>query len=361
MGAEAMASPGYQSESDPPTMPATLEMEVHERTAPAGWDEDVLAAGGVVFHSEAWARYKVKESGGEPLFCLWREREGGRVVGRALAIRKPSRGSRAARLATKLAFDSPPAGSDPGTDFIAPLRDWARHSPALVEVGLGSFDALGPWGPEALPNPRQRVEFVMPSGDADAVWEAMRQLARRKVKKARKSEFEISRLVTAAELAPFTEVYELTQARLERNKGYVAGFELDRESFAAALAELTTRDRGRLYAASRGGRLEAAVFIATFGDRAYMVYSSATDEGRDLGAPFLVLFEALHELREDGFAVLNLGGAAGDAADPSSSEHGLHQFKTRFGAAVVPHTSGVLVPRPARARLVRSVRRLVRL
>ena len=346
-------------------MPPTLEMEVHERTAPPGWDEDLLAAGGVVFHSEAWARYKVQESGGEPLFCLWRERGRNRVVGRALAIRKPSRDSRAARLATKVAFDSPPAGGEPDTDFIAPLRDWARRSPALIEVGLGSFDALGPWGPEDLPNPRQRVEFAMPPGDADAVWEAMRQLARRKVKKARKSEFEISRPVTATELAPFTEVYELTQARLERNKGYVAGFELDRESFAAALAELTTRDRGRLYAASRGGRLEAAVFMATFGDRAYMVYSSATDEGRD---PLLHLAGGDQIVRlgqvatpQDGFAALNLGGAAGDAADPSSSEHGLHQFKTRFGAAVVPHTSGVLVPRPARARLVRSVRRLVRL
>ncbi|HET7121225.1 MAG TPA: GNAT family N-acetyltransferase [Solirubrobacterales bacterium] len=282
------------------------------------------------------------------------------MVGRSLAIRKPSQGSRAARLATKVAFDSPPAGP-PGTDYLTPLRSWARSSPALIEVGLGSFDARGPWGPGDLPNPRQRVEFVMPPGDADAVWEAMRQLARRKVKKARKSEFEISRPVSAAELAPFTEVYEVTQARLERDKGYVAGFELDRENFAAALAELTTRDRGRLYAASRGGRLEAAVFMATFGERAYMVYSSATDEGRELGAPFLVLFEALHELREDGFSVLNLGGAAGDAADPSSSEHGLHQFKTRFGAEVVPHTSGVLQPRPGRARVVRSVRRLVRL
>jgi lipid II:glycine glycyltransferase (peptidoglycan interpeptide bridge formation enzyme) len=99
--------------------------------------------------------------------------------------------------------------------------------------------------------------------------------------------------------------------------------------------------------------------FANFADRAYLIYSGATDAGRDEGAPFLILFTALKELRASGYPNVNLGGAAGDAPDPDSADHGLHQFKTRFGAAAEPRTSGTLRLRPLRARAVERVRGLV--
>jgi hypothetical protein len=340
-------------------MPATLDLEIHEESAPPSWDEELRRGGGVVFHSEAWASYKVQENGGEPLFCLWRERDGSGVVGRAMAIRKPPRRSRAARLANKLVFDSPPATTAPGTDFISPLLAWSRSNSGLVEITLGSFDTRQPWGPAELPHGRARCEFVLQPGDADAVWSGMRQLARRKVKRARKSGLETRLANEPQNLLAFADVHAITEERLRRTRAYVPS-DLARERFAAALAELARLGRGRLYGAFRDERLQAGVFFATFGNRAYMVYSGATDAGRELGGPFLVLFDALQDLRGCGHEILNLGGAAGDAADPTSEEHGLHQFKTRFGAEVEPRTSGALLPRPVRARLIQSTRRLVR-
>jgi Acetyltransferase (GNAT) domain len=339
------------------TMPGILALEVHPQHAPQGWDEALRAEGGVVFHSQAWASYKVHESGGEPLFCVWRDDSGG--VARALAMRKPPATSRLGRLAGKLVFDSPPTGSVSG-DFVSPLRDWCRRERGIVEVALGSFDATGPWLPGELPGRRERCEFVLPPGDADDVWETMRQLARRKVKKARKAGLEASPFRGPVDLGAFADVYAVTEVRLRKDKGYDPGSALDRERFAASLGDLTERGAGRLYGAYREGRLEAGVVFTVFGERAYMIYSGATDEGRDLGGPFLVMHEALRDLRESGYATINLGGAAGDADDPASPEHGLHQFKTRFGASVEPRVSGSLVPRPVRARSVGLARKVVR-
>jgi lipid II:glycine glycyltransferase (peptidoglycan interpeptide bridge formation enzyme) len=126
------------------------------------------------------------------------------------------------------------------------------------------------------------------------------------------------------------------------------------------VAALVERDRGRLYVAVQDGRIVGGTLFATFADRAYLVHTGATDAGREEGAPFLVLFTALTELREAGFVHINLGGAAPDAEKPESPDHGLHQFKTRFGAEREERTSGTIALHPMRARVVEATRRLVR-
>jgi hypothetical protein len=339
-------------------MEARLDLEIH-RSAPAGWDDDLRASRGVVFHSEGWAAYKLEESGGDPAYCLWCE-PGGDVVGRALAIRRPGSDSLAARLGTRLVFDSPPVCDSDRFDFVAPLVDWAAATAGVIEVSLGSYDERSLWSAAELPNARSRMEFVLPPGDADSVWTEMRTLARRKVKKARKIGFESSLATEVKDLRAFADVYAVTVTRLEDTKGVDAGSGIDSQAFASALSVLADGDVGCVYTAGREGRVEAGVVFATFGERAYMIHSGASDSGREEGAPFLVLHDALVDLHGRGFSEINLGGAGGDAADPESSEHGLHQFKTRFGAAVESRTSGALHPRPTRARVTGAVRRLVR-
>lgn len=350
MGDEAMAFGG------------DLVLEIQPGKAPPGWDDALLGTGGVVFHSTAWAAHKTGAGEGDPLFCLWRDGAEGEVVGRGLGVRRPGEGSRAGRIAAKLGFDSPPATASAGRDFVAPLQSWARQSPALVEVTLGSYDALGPWREEPLPRSRPRTEYVLPPiGGEEELWSAMRKLARRKVKKAEKDGQEGREAPGPEELREFVAVYRTTEQRLSQAKrGYVPDVGPDAEAFAASIEQLTERGAGRLFASFAGGRLEAGTFFATFGERAYMIYSGATDEGREAGAPFLAMFAALRELRAAGYEQIGLGGAAGDAAEPGSGDHGLHQFKTRFGAAAEPRTSGALLVRPLRAKAVAGARRLVR-
>jgi hypothetical protein len=339
-------------------MPGTLELEVHEKTAPPGWDEDLRGAGGVVFHSEAWASYKVHEGGGEPLFCVWRD--GGEPAGRALAIRRPPRSSRLGRLAGKVVFDAPPSGGAEGAEFLPSLSEWCRSADGVVEVTLGSYDVVGSWGPEELPQPRRRLEYVLPPGDEEAIWAHMRPKVRRTVRVAAKRDL-VSRLAEGPEdMRAFAEVYGITQARLRRDKGFEPGSALDRESFAKALQVLTERGVGRLYLAERAGQLAAGALFAVFGGRAYMVFSGSTDEARRLGGPYFVLCEAACDMRRSEIPTINLGGSGGDAADPGSPEYGLYEFKTRMGATVEPRTSGTLLPRPLRAKLVGAARKVVR-
>jgi hypothetical protein len=342
-----------------PRHDGALTFEAHESTAPNGWDDALRDAGGVVFHSEAWAGHKTHDGGAEPLFCIWRDATSGDVAGRALGIRRPPSSTRAGRIVSKLAFDSSPSGAVDGADYVAPLAGWARTRRALIEVRLGSFDALSDWAPAGVPGPRARIEYVLPPGVEEDVWTGMRSLARRKVKKATASGLECRLSAGATELERFAAIYRTTMERLQASKGLDDhGVDVDR--FAGGLAALVERDRGRLYVALRDGEIVGGTAFATFGDRAYLVYSGATDAGRDDGAPFLILFTALGDLRASGFAHINLGGAAPDAADPASVDHGLHQFKTRFGAAAQERTSGELMLHPVRARLVESARKAVR-
>ena len=341
-----------------PRHDGALTFEAHESAAPTGWDDALRDAGGVVFHSEAWAGHKTHDGGAEPLFCIWRDATSGDVAGRALGIRRPPSSTRAGRIVSKLAFDSTPTGAVGAADYVAPLAGWARTCRALIEVRLGSFDALSDWAPGGVPAPRRRTEYVLPPGGEEDVWAGMRSLARRKVKKAAAGGLECRRSSGTAELERFAAIYRTTMERLQASKG-LDDPAVDVDRFAGSLAALLDRDHCRLYVALRAGEIVGGTAFATFGDRAYLVYSGATDAGRDDGAPFLILFTALGDLRASGFTHINLGGAAADAADPGSVDHGLHQFKTRFGAAAEERTSGELMLRPVRARLVESARRVV--
>ena len=355
-GKHNIAEAGYPNLSvDRPSV--TLEVEAGD--VPPGWDDALLADDGVVFHSEAWGTYKTADGGGDPLFFQWRGQPGGEVVGRGLGIRRPPRGSRVGRVAARISFDAPPAGGV-AADFVSPLAAWARKSPAVVEVELGSLGAVGSWGPGPLPRPMARCEYLVAPGTQDDLWSGVRQLARRKVKRAQKHGLQCREARLPDELLAFAEVYRATEVRLSRTKDYVPdpGFDIDR--FAESLLGLIQRGCARLYGAYAGEGLEAGTVFTTFGRRAYMIYSAATDSGRAEGAPFLVMFTALRELRDAGFEHLNLGGAASDAADPDSADHGLHLFKTRFGAAPRPQISASLRARPMRARAIAGLRRLVR-
>jgi len=339
-----------------------LTLEIHPGKAPPGWDEALLAAGGVVFHSAAWAAHKTPAGEGDPLFFVWSEGAEGEVVARGLGIRRPAKRSVAGRFAAKLVFDSTPATNSIGLDFISPLASWARRNPALLEVRLGSFDAQGSWRSSQMPHSRSRCEYLLPVGDGSEkqLWADMRQLAQRKVKRAVKCDMEAREASSPIELSEFAVVYAATEERLSQTKAYVPAVGTGSERFAESLALLTAHGRGRLFGAFSEGGLEAGVFFAVFGKRAYMIYSGSTDRGREAGAPFLAMFGALCELRAAGFEQINLGGAGGDAPDPGSIDHGLHQFKTRFGAEAEPRTSGSLIVRPFRAGAISAARRLAR-
>lgn len=313
-------------------------------------------AGGTAFHTVGWARHKCHGASGEPLYCIWRDPESGQEAGRALAIRRPPRVSRMGRLASKLTFDSPPTARAPGSDFVAPLEAWARRQPALIEVKLGSLDQRSQWGPEPVPNPHPRREYVIVLDGDEDVWGGMNRASRRNVKRATAAGLE-TRPGTVADLELFAGLYRSTLERLDAQKG--VGFRLDDAGFRDSLSPLLEDGLGHLYLTGSEGTIEAGWIFIGFGDGAYSVYSGTTDSGRAADAGSLVLFDALCDMRQRGFARLNLGGADWSAPDPESPDHGLHVYKTRLGAVPQECFGGTLALRPWRARLVGSARRVL--
>jgi hypothetical protein len=334
---------------------STLALDVRQGEPPHGWNDAVTAAGGAAFHTVEWARHKCHGGAGDPLYVIWREENDGTEVGRALGIRRPSRDSRLGQLASKLIFDSPPAASNAACDFVSPVAVWAKDQPALLEVSLGSLDARSEWTPGVVPNAQRRREYLIRSDDVAGIWSGMSRAAHRNIKRAAKAGLE-TRPGTTADLADFARLYRSTLERLKGTKD--VSFHLDDESFRESLRPLLDGGRGHLYLADRDGEAEAGWFFIALGDAACAVYSGTTESGRKAGGNSSALYDALCDLRQRGAAQLNLGGASWSAVDPDSPDHGLHEYKTRFGAVPEERFGGMISLRPWRARLIEGVRRM---
>jgi hypothetical protein len=333
-------------------------LEVHENAPPPGWDSAIEEGGGLIFHTEAWARHKCHNAAGEPLFFVWREAGAGEVVGRALATRRPPSSTWAGRLVGRLVFDAAPLSAVAGVDFAAPVGRWAKRQRALVEVALGSFDSPGSWAPREVPGAAPRLEYVLPLGDEEAFKAGVRRLVRRKVKRAAETGVEVRRTRDEEARARVHSPLGAKQRAPLRDEGAAGGRRRPRRlRRLAARAACGGSGAGSTWPSPRRAHRPAGCSPPIPAGRTPSIRERPTRRATRArrSSPSSARFE---ELRGEGVPQANLGGAPADAGEPESPDHGLHQFKTRFGAEPVRRVSGCLVPRPLRARLVQKAQRL---
>ena len=340
------------------TAASELVLEVRGGDAPSDWDDAVATVPGGLFHEQAWARYQCHAGRADPLWCTWSEH--GEIVGRALALRRPSGGSLAGRAVGRLFFDSSPVTTRTGLDLVTPLVQWAGRQRWLLDASLGSFDAVHPWTPADGYDQTRRLEFLVEVSDENALWEGMKRDRKQRVRGARKGGLEVESADGAEEARVFAGLYAQELEQLRERKG-VESPPLARDEFAASLGHLLRAGRARLYLARRPGEEpEGGAFFGVWGGGAYYLYGGAGPQARKSAAMALVLFEAMRDLLGAGTTRINLGGTPADASDPESPDHGLYSFKLRFGAQVVERTSLSLPVRPGRATAVRLARRMLR-
>jgi lipid II:glycine glycyltransferase (peptidoglycan interpeptide bridge formation enzyme) len=88
------------------------------------------------------------------------------------------------------------------------------------------------------------------------------------------------------------------------------------------------------YAVMLGEQPLSAVLVGWAGKRAYYVSGGSTPEGYARNASVWLHLQIAAAFQSAGFSHYCLGGAPASAIDPSDPSHGLHRFKTGFGAEV---------------------------
>jgi hypothetical protein len=328
--------------------PLVERLEVHEDRVPSDWDRWVQLLGGGPFHCAAWAHYRSEGSHKRALFCVWFDGESSEPAAVALAIESVLPGPVRAR---SVEFDAPPATRLAPSQLLPALERWLRSQPALADVWLGSFDAERAWLDGT--GPVTRVELRVEPASEDELFARMRTLARRSVRRARRSGIEID--ADSASLGEFVDLYGGTLARLRRAKGSSTVL-VDPEGFAQRLALLREADTAKLVMALEAGVPVAGAVFTVFGHRAFYLIGASNARGRSTGAMTAVLHRAIRDFSAADFRCVNLGGVSAGARLPSSIDHGLYEFKRGLGATAHECHDARIVLRPVRHRLIAGMR-----
>ena len=92
----------------------------------------------------------------------------------------------------------------------------------------------------------------------------------------------------------------------------------------------------RIYVARHEGEALAAIFVAHHEGRAYYLYGGSSERKRQLMPTYAVQWAAMRGAAADGCHDYDLWGLPPDD-DPTHPWHGLWQFKTGFGGAIVEY------------------------
>lgn len=323
------------------------------RAVPQDWDETLERLGGSIFQTSAWGEYRSFGSAAEPIFCQWYTADDRHPVALALGFLRPGRQRIARRVASWVEFDTPPTTALQGVDLLAPLVDWIKEQRSIVELRLGSFEPLGAWRSDVLPEAAHRIEFQLAPAPRDELVSGMRRLARRSIHKAENLGLTVER-GDIDDVAAFAELYKQTLARLHQSKGVPRGtIGID------AITSLMNSGAASLYVTRENQEIIVGWLFGTFGDSAYSLLSGSGDRALETGAVPFTLAYALSDLSRHDYKRLNLGGVDASASEPDSPDHGLYAFKAGLGATPVVCTSGRVVFRCLRSRAIYLARRLL--
>jgi hypothetical protein len=342
-------------------MTATLiDTRVHwhvHSSCPPNWSTSIERCRAGLFHSPAGLAASGEP--GKPFFAELRD--GDELVGIAAGVQ---RRCRVPPLPKHVHLPSPPAlvpaSGLPLSVAMDALVEYAGEA-GWADLNVSSMEAFGavPPGDGATPC-ASRQEYDVPlDGTAADLEHRLSPHHRRRLPKG-----DAWALVTRSgpeALAVLAQVVNSAQDRASTRRGVfyeatlppVGAFRED------AAWGLTT------YAVMRDNVLLAAALVGWAGKRAYYVSGGSTPDGYARNASVWLHVQIARAFQSAGFTHYCLGGAPASAVDPTDASHGLHRFKTGFGAHVRPcagarwvisaeHDAGHRLTRWFRDRLSRS-------
>ena len=327
---------------------ALFRWTIETRTPPNWWERLQRAAGGF-FHSPAGLRAGAPD--GAPLYAtLWR---GGQAVGVAAGVRTRCRLSYDARHAY---FPTAPALVEPAwrDAALAALADALRDG-GIAEARFDSFDAPA-WSGEG--RGPERLEYVLAlTPERSGAMPDCSTHHRRHIRRGEREHWSLGTLHGAAAAAALEDVMGLAGRRAARRG---SGFDPLVPAIAADRA-LDAPWGATTFVARDGLALLAAALVGWSNGRAFYVSGGATEAGYAVGASAWLHWRIQQCLITEGFVTYNLGGAPATAVRPDDPSHGLHRFKTGFGADVVACAGDRWALGPAHLERHRMLRRAAEL
>jgi len=326
-------------------------------TAPKGWDNVIEALGGTVFHSSHWAELQRQVQGTRPVFICARD-ERGRSVGAALGLYRQSRHPVLGRLLRGFELPSyPVAGAANPHVCEALITESERIARGLgcARIKIHSNFSGGSELLRKFPDyaTTDRFEFEVDlSADSDTLWKAVKKDQRDRIRKQTQVGVEYAWTARADAIDALGAVRETAlERRTERDQGFA--LPSDPDYYRRLYEALMAPGAARLLLAKQGGAVIGAILYATFGRRAYSIFSGSSEEGYKLSAQTGLFWYAVTSLKHDGYLVLNRGGVPAAAAEEQHPLHGIYRFKHRLGTTPVLCRSGEKVLSPIKDRIAR--------
>jgi hypothetical protein len=314
-----------------------LELEATRGAAPAGWDDAVIAAGGIVFHGTPWAKV-IEAHGAEPWFLQFRSHGdvAGYAIAEALRSRLPVLGRRRSSLSLEttplLARDASLVGA------VEATRAFGRRA-RLGRLQCLSYAALLPEATAELAQlgltVRPRLEFRIPLGAnlADTLG-GMSSGHRRNIRKAMDDDFSLREDSTVEGAMLLRRLQDTTYGR-RHEQGNVEAQPLTPAYYRTTMEAYLATGTLRVWLVERSGDPLSALGILIYGPRAYYLVGGTSEEGYKCRAAFAAFGHVIEALCAAGVVELHLGGTPSAAETEGHPDHGLYRFKKGFGTEPV--------------------------
>lgn len=309
-----------------------LKLELHTSMDPGQWRSLVAALRGTPLHlPEVW----LASAGDDQIVHLLWKNDRAQFVGAAVALISQSKvlkvfkGGRSLLLPVTPAF-IPGEGCDRDLIYAALVEFARREGYRKVTVAARWGEDFSAGGCPSGAIDERLVEFTIDlRHDLESLAKALHKKHRKNIRSAEEQGLEI---VEDNSLEAFMLLRGMQQSSSERaaERGNSYGIQ-DERAYRKMYDLVYQNGPGRVLFAKKAGEYVAALAFLAFDRKAITVRSGSTDKGYETSAMYLLQYELIRRLKEEGCQELNIGGVPAEAAEAGHPQHGLFDYKRYYG------------------------------
>ncbi|MFC1826939.1 peptidoglycan bridge formation glycyltransferase FemA/FemB family protein [Thermodesulfobacteriota bacterium] len=182
------------------------------------------------------------------------------------------------------------------------------------------------------------IEFVVDLRlDSDTILKSFHKKHRKNIRIARESGLQVVMDKTLDGVMALRAMQQDSSRRsIEKGNPYQVQ---DEEVYRALFENVYCKDFGNILFAQQEGEYVASLAYLVFDRKAITVRSGATPKGYELFAMYLLQYELIERLKEQGVEELNIGGVPAAAREAGHPQHGLYDYKRYYGGMELMRTS----------------------